>query len=327
MASFVGGLSPSGGAKIAIYALIVAVVITVIVLAVDYAYPFLPMNPFGTGPSAAARAGKTFWKTVGADSENLIVPVDQSPTKMPGFFSVTTNVIITDSRSPSIGKFRHILHRGSNPVGISAPSTGAGSTGQAGIQPSDIAGATTDTSYLESGLPAVMNPGIFLDKYKNDIHIFIHTRGNEENMKVLWLESLTIEDVPLNTPLTLGVVCNGKQLDVYLNCRLYSSMLLKGVPYLPAADNQWFGRYGVYPFTGVVKNLELWSSALGSSDFISVCRSGSFSPDSLPTSCPTAGSCGASSSGLSGLINSSGLSGLESSYTSSVSGYMKKASS
>jgi hypothetical protein len=282
----------SGGAKIAIYALIVAVLVTVIVLAVDYAYPFLPMNPFGSsGPSASARAGKTFWKTVAADSENMIVPAAQSPTTLPGMYSVSAQIIITDSRTPNAGKFRHILHRGSNPAGISAPSTGAGSTGQAGIQPSDIASTTDDAGYLELGLPKLMNPGVFLDKYKNDVHIFVHTKGKEGNMEVLWLESITVPDMPLNTAFTLGIICNGKQLDIYINCRLFSSTLLRGIPYMPTTDNQWFGRYGAFPFTGVIKNLELWDSALGSTDYLSVCRGASFSPSSLPSACPTAGSC------------------------------------
>lgn len=289
----IGRLTPTGGARTAIFALIVAVLITVIVLAVDYFYPFLPMNPFGSsGPSAAARAGKTFWKSVSADSENMIVPAKQSPTKLPGMYSVSAQIIITDSRTPHAGKYRHILHRGSNPVGITAPASGAGSTGQAGIQPADIQGTTNDNGYLDLGLPQIMNPGVFLDKYKNDVHIFVHTKGKEGNMEVLWLESVTIPDMPLNTPFTLGIICNGKQLDIYVNCRLFSSTLLRGIPYLPAADNEWYGRYGTYPFTGLVKNLELWDSALGSSDYLSVCRNASFSASNLPSSCPTAGKTG-----------------------------------
>ena len=73
-----------------------------------------------------------------------------------------------------------------------------------------------------------MNPGLFLDAYKNDMHIFIHTQGTENNMSVLFLESLTVQDLPLNTPFTIGVVCNGSTLEVYLNCSLYSTMMLKG---------------------------------------------------------------------------------------------------
>jgi hypothetical protein len=130
--------------------------------------------------------------------------------------------------------------------------------------------------------------------------VFIQTKGREEGMEVLWLESMTVVDVPLNQPMNLGVVCNGRSLDVYVNCRLYSSLLLRGTPYMPTGENQWFGRYGAYPMTGLIKNLTLWPTALGSSDFIQMCRgAGSFSASSLPTACPTSSgaSCGSGSAG------------------------------
>lgn len=281
----------SSGAITLIYALVFGIIVALILITVDHFVPFLPFNPTGAGPSALARAGKTFWSSVQADSENLVVPAKESPTTLASNWSVSAQLIIADSRNPNpmSGAFRHILHRGSNPVGIS--TTTAGSTGHAGIQASDVptTGDAAEPTYTTTGLPQLMNPGVFLDKYKNDIHIFIHTRGLEEGKHVLWLESMTIEDLPLNTPITLGIICNGKQLDVYLNCRLYSSMLLKGTPYLPKADNQWFGRYGAFPFTGLVKNLTLWPGQLGSTDYIGVCRQGSFNTSDLPSaSCPSA---------------------------------------
>lgn len=273
-----------GWAVTLIYALVFGIAVTLILITIDHFVPFLPFNPTGKGPSALARQGKTFWRTVQADTENLVVPTTESPTTLAANWSASAQIIIADSRNPNpmSGMFRHILHRGSNPVGISA--TTSGSTGQAGIQSTDLS-TDTEPSYTQMGLPQLMNPGVFLDKYKNDIHIFMHTRGLEDGQHVLWLESMTIEDLPLNAPITLGLVCNGKQLDVYVNCRLYSSMLLKGTPYLPKADNQWFGRYGAFPFTGLIKNLTLWSSQLGSSDYIGVCRQGSFNSNDLPSSC------------------------------------------
>jgi hypothetical protein len=283
-----------GWAVTAIYALVFGIIVALILITIDQFVPFLPFNPTGKGPSALARSGKKFWKSVQADTENLVVPANQSPTTLAANWSASAQIIIADSRNPNpmSGAFRHILHRGSNPVGISA--TTAGSTGQAGIQPSDLPN-DAEPSYAQHGLPQIMNPGVFLDKYKNDIHIFMHTRGLEEGAHVLWLESMTIEDLPLNKPITLGLVCNGKQLDVYLNCRLYSSMLLKGTPYLPKANNQWFGRYGAYAFTGLIKDLTLWSSQLGSTDYAGVCRQGSFNANDLPTSsCSTNAAAAAS---------------------------------
>jgi hypothetical protein len=276
-----GGIGQRGG-KYLLYALIAGIVIGLAVLLLDQFFPFLPSNPVG-GPSAAARAVKTFWRPndIG-DGENLFVPAAESPTTLAGNYAISVQVVVGDSRTPTPGKFRHIVHRGSNPVGIRAAT--AGTTGHAGIQASELA-PDTDPSYTASGLPSLMNPGLFLDKYKNDLHVFVHTKGREEGMDVLWLESVTVEDVPLNQALTVGIVCTGKTLEVYLNCRLYSTYLLKGTPYLPPTNNEWFGRYGAFPVTGLVNQLQLWPSAIGSSDYMRMCgRAGKgFNPAQVPT--------------------------------------------
>jgi hypothetical protein len=280
-----------GAGLYVIIALITGLAIAVILLVIDNFVPFLPINPI-SGPSAAARAGKTFWKD--GDSENLIVPAASSPTTNAAQYTMSVEIVIGDTRAPSLGKFRHVVHRGSNPCGISAPASGAGASGQAGIQPSDLP-PDTEPTYLSLGLPQVMNPGLFLDTYKNDMHIFVHTQGNEEGMSVLLLESMTVADLPLNTPFTLGLVCNGTTLEVYLNCALYSTMVLKGTPYLPKMDNQWFGRYCAYPMSGLVKKLQLWSTALSVGDYKQLCGSASFNMDNMPSSCATSTSASATS--------------------------------
>ena len=274
-----------------ILALIIGIAIAVILLVVDNFVPFLPVNPI-SGPSTAARAGKTFWKD--GDSENLIVPAASSPTVSASTYTMSVQIVIGDTRTPSLGKFRHVVHRGSNPCGISAPPSGAGASGQAGIQPTDLPTGTEPT-YLSLGLPQVMNPGLFLDTYKNDMHIFVHTQGSEEGMSVLLLESMTVSDLPLNTPFTIGIVCNGSTLEVYMNCALYSTMVLKGTPYLPKMDNQWFGRYCAYPMSGLVKKLQLWSTALSVSDYKQMCGTASFDMANMPASCSTTSSASATS--------------------------------
>ncbi len=271
-------LMNTDGFRYILYALMAGIIIATAIMVVDNFYPFLPMNPI-SGPSALARSGTTFWTT---SAENMIVPSAQSPTTVANNYSMSVQIMIGDSRTPSAGFFRHIVHRGSNPCGIS--SSTAGASGHAGISPSAIP-SSADPSYIGEGLPAIMNPGIFLDEYKNDIHVFVHTRGTEAGLNVIWLESMTIEDLPLQAPITLGVVLNGQSLEVYINCRLYSTQLLRGAPYLPAGSNQWFGRYCAYPMSGLVQNLTLWSAALGSSDYIQMCQSPSMSTSNLPQVC------------------------------------------
>lgn len=267
----------ASGSNIAV-GIAVGLVIIVVIVVVDRYYPFLPISPIGGGPSGAARRGITFWRTLpAADAENMIVPVISSPTTQADTYTVSAQFVIGDSRTPGLGMYRHILHRGSNPLGITAAQPGP--TGHSGIKE---APEGTEITYTKQGLPAVMNPGVFLDRYKNDLQIFVHTVGRQDGNQVLWLESLTVSDLPLNTPLTLGIISNGQTLEVYLNCRLYSTMLLKGKPYLPKNDNAWYGRYGLYPFQGLIKNLQLWPTALSTSDYVAMCGSPNFDMGDVP---------------------------------------------
>ena len=254
-------------ARLIIYALVVLIVAGVVLVTVDAFFPFLPMNPIG--PSIVARSVKTFWQTGG---ENLMIPAANSPTVTPGNWTMSIQTQI-NSVNPS-NQYKHIVHRGSNPMGIKQPGGGTGTTGYAGFQVSDIPTTSADAlAYGDLGLPAIMNPGIFLDRQKNDIHVFIHTQdGSGSGGGGLLLESMTISDVPVGAPITVGAVCNGQMLEVYLNCRLYNTLLLKGRPMMPPADNQWFGRYGAFPLIGSVQNLQLWDASIGSTDYMSMCK-------------------------------------------------------
>jgi len=268
----------SGGIYV-IYILIAAFCIGISIVLADIYYPFLPINPFGK-LSTTARNGNKFWapKQIG-DGENLIVPEALSPTVRAGIYSMTVQIALSDSRTPSLGQFRHIIHRGSNPCNLS--SITAGSSGHSGIQASDIPAS----SYTKSGLPDFMNPGVFLDQYTNDMHIFAHTVVTSPTSSSYILESTTVIDLPLAQIINLGIVCNQNTLEVYINCQLYTTLLLKGTPFMAKQNNTWFGRYCVSPFLGTVQNLTLWDDALPASDMIRVCRSASIT---LPASCATA---------------------------------------
>jgi hypothetical protein len=258
--------------------LLLGIVVTVLLLVTDAFFPFLPINPMG-GPSPAARSGKTFWKTLPPDAENLIVPSKLSPTKLSASYTMSIQMIVGDSRNPGKGKYRHILHRGSNPCNLS--NTTAGPSGQSGISMNKLP-ESTESTYRNQGLPAVMNPGLFLDSYKNDLHIFTHTRNIDGN---LMLESTTIEDLPIHTPLSISIVSRDKILEIYINCKLYNTKILTGTPYLPPELNTWYGRYCANPFAGLVKNLQLWNTHLSSDDVIAMCKKGGFKGDSLPSGC------------------------------------------
>lgn len=274
----------TGTIRMSLYILATGIAIATILLIADAYYPFLPINPL-SGPSALARRSQTFWSGLTYDAQNLMVPSTVSPTTTAADYTVSVQLLLQDSRTPLNGRFRHILHRGVNPCNLSV--TNPGPTGHNNIQPSDIPNA--DPAYLQTGLPTYMNPGLMLDPTTNDLHVFVHTKGQEAGGQVLWLESATVEDLPLNTPLTIGVSLTGQTLEVYVNCRLFSTTLLKGVPFIPSKDMAaWFGRACAFPFTGVVQGLTLWPAALNSGDYLKVCRSADFSKVSLTPICPTA---------------------------------------
>lgn len=261
------------GGTYVLYALMAAVVIGIIIVVVDAFHPFLPSI---RGPTAK---GHTFWKGQSGDTENLLVPESQSPTTRADTYSMTIQMIISDSRTPALGKYRHILHRGADPCSLGGST--ATTSGHAGIKFADLTPSGEVTAYGADGLPQVMNPGLFLDKYKNDMHIFVHTRDVKGNML---LESTTVVDLPLNQPINIGLVCNVKTLEVYVNCRLYTTLLFAGTPYLPAHYNKWFGRYCAFPFMGSLSNLILWDTPLASLDIIRACRTASIA--NVPQPCP-----------------------------------------
>jgi hypothetical protein len=275
-----------------IFILFIGIAVGVLLLIVDVYYPFLPINPI-SGPSAVARQGKTFWSGITVDAQNLMVPSTVSPTQTADDYTVSIQILLQDSRTPSNGRYRHILHRGVNPCGLSV--TQPGPTGHSNIQLSDI--PDPEPSYAETGIPSFVNPGLFLDPVTNDLHMLVHTLGTDTaGTRALLLEGATVEDLPLNTPITIGVVLSGQSLEIYTNCRLYSTTLLRGKPQLPNKElTAWFGRACAFPFTGAVQNLALWSSALNSGDYLQVCRSGDFSKVNLTPVCPTAAASGSNS--------------------------------
>ena len=128
-----------------------------------------------------------------------------------------------------------------------------------------------------------MNPGLFLDKYTNDLHIFVNSTDSAGR---IILETLTVSDLPLGQTIAIGLVSNGKSLEVYVNCRLYTTLLYAGKPYLPKTNNVWYGRYCAFPFLGSVQNLTLWDAPLMTQDVIRICRTSPITD--APSTCAAA---------------------------------------
>jgi hypothetical protein len=172
-------------------------------------------------------------------------------------YSVQIDGVLYNTRNYTTteGPYRHIMHRGSKELIATTPN---------GIPLSGCAPAGVG-ELPPFGLPARMNPGIFVDPNINDIIVFVDTM----NGATPYRESVRIVDIPLDTPFRIGVVINGQVLEVYLNCKLEVTKILTGIP--REIENDWYGISGRANAQAQIQNLMIWTSALGSEDIRSLC--------------------------------------------------------
>lgn len=186
-----------------------------------------------------------------------------TPTNVPNVsdssYSATIDCVLYNTRSYNTvwtdgdGPYRHLFHRGSSDL-VSSTVTGAIVGGcSASGQSSDLP---------PQGLPRSMNPGVFLDPNLNDVLIFVDTENASR-------ESVRIVDLPLDRPFQLAVVVNNNVLEVYLNCRLEVTKVLKNRP--RAVDNQWFGLAGAAAGQAQIQNLRVWPKPLLSTEINPLC--------------------------------------------------------
>lgn len=158
-------------------------------------------------------------------------------------------------------KYRHILHRGSSEVGglveastlrllEQSGSSSALTATTGGASASEL----TQVGTMPFGLPSRMNPGIMADPVTNDMIIFVDTERGGEYQR----ESLRVADVPLDTPFYLGILVADTYMEVYVNCRLEATKVLRGTP--RAVERDWYGVSGPTPLAGYIRNLRYWNS-------------------------------------------------------------------
>jgi len=101
----------------------------------------------------------------------------------------------------------------------------------------------------------------------------------------------------LGTPFHLGLVLNNRTLDVYINCRLEETKMLKGTP--RTVENRLYGIAGPSPAPVQLQNVYCWDVALPSNDFTALC--GSAPNFTLTPTCPVLPpSQGAINTGITG---------------------------
>lgn len=195
-----------------------------------------------------------------AQYTNLVVESNAPTNFSDDNYSVAIEMKLLNSRNygTTEGPYRHLYHRGSDEL-LKSTVGGAVLSG--------CAGGANNSALPKFGLPKRLNPGIFLDPNTNDIIVFVDTLiGNEPSR-----ESVRIADIPLDTPFRLGVVLNGRVLEVYLNCKLEVTKVLAGTP--KVVENVWYGLAGSAAAQAMIQNLRIWKSGLTADDMRTLCPS------------------------------------------------------
>jgi hypothetical protein len=185
------------------------------------------------------------------------------PNAIPGFLDTSYTTLIdcvlyntrsyTNVWNDGEGPYRHIYHRGSNELLSAASASIIGGCSPTG---------TASDKLPPQGLPRSMNPGVFVDPNLNDLLIFIDTLDATR-------ESIRIADIPLDIPFRLGIVVNKNVLEIYLNCKLEVTKLLKNQP--RPVENTWYGLSGSAAAQAQIQNLSVWNYSLPSSDISHLC--------------------------------------------------------
>lgn len=263
-----------------LYALTACVILFIIFMLINSKYELYFQKRTTIGVDRAIPTSLTFWKPGTSpnpeDPYKLMLTSSEFPMSSPEIYTVGVEIIVGDTRTnDKMGPYRHIIHRGTNELMNFTDPNSAGS-------------APKGMGDLADGLPRQMNPGIFLDKFTNDLIIFIDTDpiGKGSNS---YRESIRIPDIPLKKGFHLHLVVHDRLIEVYINCRLVSTKLLNGNP--KGVPNSWYGRIGFSRAAAIIQNLTLWDSSLYAIELRNKCPVIDISKRKIaPTSCSTAGS-------------------------------------
>jgi hypothetical protein len=207
---------------------------------------------------------KTFWLPAKMenplDPRNLRVTEDEWQPTVCDAITMGLEVVISNTRAPdSKSPYKLLVYRGSSDLQDFQPNS-------PGSMPIGAGG-------LNDGLPSEMSPGVFIDRFTNDIIVFIDTDPVDDIYKDInnsFRESIRINDLPLNVPFHLHLTLVGKVLEVFVNCRLAGTKLLHGKP--RSVPNEWYGRTGFAAAQAIIQNLTLWDGRLHTYHLMNMCK-------------------------------------------------------
>jgi hypothetical protein len=232
-----------------IYVFLVLLIVTIIFMLSSKKIDFSWLD-FRSKQSIVEGDSELFW-VPGAKFINLYVNGEKELKKVYDKTNYTINVemILYETRNENSDTqiYRHLLHRGSNDLLPKRP-------GESAIPPA-------------FGLPKRLNPGIFLDPHVNDLIVFVDTVSGTK----VFRESVRIKDIPMDKPFRLGIILEGRVLEVYLNCKLEVTKVLSNQP--KVVENDWYGLTGRTSSNSQIQNMRLWNQPLKADQIRPLCPS------------------------------------------------------
>lgn len=248
---------PSSIGFIVLY-ILVAIILVVIVLMLMGVKIDLNWFDFRSPYTKVISRSTLFWPPT-TQFTNLTTSENAIPGFSDSSYTSQIECVIYNTRSYNTlwtggdGPYRHIYHRGSKELMATTVANmllgGCGSTGNSSELP-------------PYGLPSRMNPGLFLDPNINDLILFIDTENGSR-------ESARIPDIPLDIPFRISIVVNRMVLEVYLNCKLELTKILKNMP--KPVENKWYGLAGSAGAQAQIQNFRVWKYPLTSTDHRPLC--------------------------------------------------------
>lgn len=243
--------------NIALYIMLGLILIVIVIMLLGIKIDFSIFDMRSQYSKVMSRS-HLFWPP-SAQFTNLSTPSDSTITVLNNSYSAMIDCVLYNTRSyKSIWSdetmpYRHIFHRGSNEL----ISTNVGSLLVGGC-----ASSGNSDQLPPNGLPSIMNPGVFLDPRLNDILVYVDTENTGR-------ESVRINDLPLDIPFRIAVIISGLVLEVYINCKLEVTKILKSAP--KDVGNRWYGLAGSASAQAQTMNLRLWSYPLTANDIRPLC--------------------------------------------------------
>jgi len=265
----------------------------IILFALNAKYKFLPasMNLFQKLGLSKSEDG-SFWTDPNSKT-TLSLTQTQMPPNFPSRFgySMMFDLMIFNSRaSISVATggalpYRHIFHRGSNDLGTAGTPAGCAGGGS----------AATGSTAASTGLPKLMNPGFIADPATNDVIVFIDTSSGRESAR--------ITNHKLATPYRIGIIVYEGFFEIYTECRLLTTQVLKGIP-LSVASSGVYALAGPHALSAKIQNLRLWSTTLPVQQVITECSTPMAPFGSAPPCAPTVASIKAATASVMGTSSS-----------------------